>query len=52
MILFAAIDILGGKVVRIIPGCTRDGKNAQTLSAEVARLLGVPVAQIVEAKKK
>src|SRR5438876_1837412 len=40
----------GGKVVRVIPGCTRDGKNAQTLSAEVARLLGVPVAQIVENK--
>src|SRR5262249_7817603 len=41
----------GGKVVRIIPGCTRDGKNAQALSAEIARLLGVPVAEIVPAKK-
>src|SRR5262245_30817731 len=42
----------GGKVVRVLPGCTRDGQNAQTLSAEVARLLNVPVEQIVEPKKK
>lgn len=43
----------GGAVVRIIPGCTRDGKNAQTLSNEVARLLNMPAAQIVaEATKK
>jgi hypothetical protein len=40
----------GGKVVRIVPGCTRDGKNAQTLSAEIARLLGTPVVQIIEPK--
>jgi peroxiredoxin len=40
----------GGKVVRIVPGCTRDGKNAQTLSAEIAKLLGTPVVQIVEPK--
>jgi peroxiredoxin len=42
----------GGKVVRIVPGCTKDGKNAQTLSNEVAKLLQVPAAQITEAAKK
>jgi peroxiredoxin len=40
----------GGTVVTVLPGCTRDGKNAQTLSAEVAKLLSAPVAKIVEAK--
>src|SRR5262249_56593742 len=29
----------GGKIVRVVSGCTKDGKNAQTLSAEVAKLL-------------
>lgn len=42
----------GGRIVRIIPGCQVDGKNAQTLSAEIANLLKTPVAQITEAKKK
>ena len=41
----------GGRVVRIVPGCTRDGKNAQTLSQEIANLLRVPAAQIAEDKK-
>jgi peroxiredoxin len=41
----------GGKVVRIVPGCTIDGKNAQTLSGEIAKILQVPVAQIAEKKK-
>jgi peroxiredoxin len=41
----------GGRVVRVVPGCTRDGKNAQLLSAEIANLLRTPVAQIVEPKK-
>jgi peroxiredoxin len=40
----------GGKVVRVLPGCTRDGSNAQTLSTEIANLLQVPAAQIVEKK--
>ena len=40
----------GGRVVRVLPGCTRDGKNAQTLSAEIANLLQVPAAQIVSKK--
>jgi peroxiredoxin len=39
----------GGRVVRVLPGCTRDGRNAQTLSGEIATLLGVPVAQIAPA---
>jgi peroxiredoxin len=29
----------GGKVVKVLTGCTKDGKNAQALSAEVARIL-------------
>jgi peroxiredoxin len=36
----------GGRIVRVVPGCTKDGRNAQTLSAEVARLLGTDVARI------
>ena len=32
----------GGKVVKVVPGCTKDGKNAQTLSAEIAKLLQHP----------
>jgi peroxiredoxin len=41
----------GGKVVKVVPGCTKDGKNAQTLSAEVAKLLKTEEAQVVEKKK-
>ncbi len=40
----------GGKVVKILPGCTRDGKNAQILSGEIARLLKTKEARVVEAK--
>ena len=40
----------GGRVVKVVDGCTRDGKNAQTLSTEIARLLKTEVAQIKEAK--
>jgi len=40
----------GGKVVRIVPGCTRDGKNAQLLSQEIAKLLKTPVAKVAEPK--
>src|SRR2546430_3144669 len=42
----------GGRVVKVLPGCTRDGRNAQTLSAEIAALLRTPVVQIVDAKDK
>jgi peroxiredoxin len=40
----------GGRVVRVVAGCKRDGANAQALSAEVANLLRVPVAQVAERK--
>jgi peroxiredoxin len=40
----------GGKVVKIVPGCTKDGKNAQVLSAEIAKLLRTEEAAIVEKK--
>jgi peroxiredoxin len=42
----------GGKVVRVVPGCTKDGKNAQILSQEIANLLHTPVVQIAETKQK
>jgi peroxiredoxin len=29
----------GGRVVKVLKGCTKDGKNAQQLSAEIAHLL-------------
>src|SRR5207249_6106429 len=38
----------GGKVVKVVSGCTKDGKNAQLLSAEVAKILKTEVAQIAE----
>ena len=41
----------GGKVIKIVPGCTKDGKNAQTLSAEIAKLLKTDEVQVVEPKK-
>jgi peroxiredoxin len=40
----------GGRVVTVVAGCTRDGKNAQLLSAEIAKLLRTKEAQIVEPK--
>ena len=42
----------GGKVVKVVEGCTRDGKNAQTLSVEVARLLKTDVAKLKTEEKK
>ncbi len=44
----------GGKVVKVVPGCTKDGKNAQVPSAEIARLLRtdeVAIAPRAEPKK-
>ncbi len=41
----------GGKVVKVLGGCTRDGKNAQLLSAEIAKLLKTKEVQIAQAKK-
>src|SRR5207249_2178223 len=40
----------GGKVVCVVPGCTYDGRNAQTLSAAIARILGTTEVQIADAK--
>jgi peroxiredoxin len=40
----------GGRVVRVLPGCTRDGRNAQVLSEEIASLLQTAPARIVEPK--
>ena len=44
----------GGRVVKVVPGCTPNGKNAQSLSAEVAKLLGTDEAKLVveQPKKK
>ena len=41
----------GGRVVKVVPGCTVDGKNAQILSHEIARLLNTEEVVIVEPKK-
>lgn len=42
----------GGKVIRVVAGCKRDGGNAQLLSQEIANLLKTSPAQIVEPKQK
>src|SRR5262245_31673930 len=42
----------GGRIVKVVPCCTVDGKNAQTLSAEIAKLLKTDEAKIVEEGKK
>jgi peroxiredoxin len=42
----------GGKVVKVVTGCNKEGKNAQTLSAEVAKLLQTSEAAIIESKPK
>jgi peroxiredoxin len=42
----------GGKVIKVVTGCNKDGKNAQVLSAEVAKLLNIDVAIVAESKKK
>jgi peroxiredoxin len=41
----------GGKIIKVLPGCTRDGKNAQLLSAEIARLLKTKEVQVAQLKK-
>jgi peroxiredoxin len=41
----------GGRIVKVVPGCTKDGKNAQILSAEIAKLLQTTEARIADAKK-
>lgn len=40
----------GGKVVKVLSGCTKDGKYAQALSAEVAKLLKTKEVQVADVK--
>jgi peroxiredoxin len=40
----------GGKVVKVLPGCAKGGKNAQVLSAEIAKLLQTEEANVESAK--
>jgi len=42
----------GGKVIRVVNGCTIDGKNAQILSEEVARMLRTEPVTIATPKAK
>ena len=42
----------GGRVVKVVPGCTADGKNAQALSKEIATLLKTEEVKVVEETKK
>ena len=42
----------GGKVAKVVCGCTIDGKNAQSLSEEVSRLVQAPTVKIAEPKAK
>jgi peroxiredoxin len=41
----------GGKVVKVVAGCTKDGKNAQILSSEISKLLNTEEAKVADAKK-
>ena len=41
----------GGRVVKVVGGCNKDGKTAQTLSKEIAKLLQTDEVTVVEAKK-
>jgi peroxiredoxin len=41
----------GGKVVKVVAGCTKDGKNAQILSSEISKLLNTEEAKVAEVKK-
>jgi peroxiredoxin len=41
----------GGRIVKVVPGCTKDGRNAQTLSAEIAKLLGTEVVRVAATGK-
>ncbi len=42
----------GGRVVKVVPGCTVDGKNAQALSKEIATLLKTDEVKVVEKANK
>ncbi len=42
----------GGKVVRVLKGCSFDGRNAQKLSRQIAEILDTPEVQIFSKKDK
>jgi peroxiredoxin len=42
----------GGRIVKVVPGCTPDGKNAQTMSAEVAKLLHTSEVKVADTAPK
>lgn len=42
----------GGKVISVVPGCKVDGKNAQAISATLAKMLKVQEVQIMTPTKK
>ncbi len=42
----------GGKVIKVVTGCNKEGKNAQALATEISKLLKTDVAVIAESKKK
>jgi peroxiredoxin len=42
----------GGSVVKVLPGCQKDGKNAQVLSGEIAKLLKTEPVKIETAGAK
>lgn len=37
----------GGKVIKVVPGCKTNGANAQLISAEIAKLLGVTEVKVM-----
>ncbi len=41
----------GGRIVKVVAGCAKDGKNAQMLSAEIAKLLQTTEAPVAAVKK-
>jgi peroxiredoxin len=40
----------GGRIVKVLSGCTKDGKNAQALSGEIAKLLQTKEVAVTELK--
>jgi len=42
----------GGRVVSILPGCTKDGRNAQSLAAEIGKLLKTKEVEVAERKPR
>ena len=42
----------GGKVIKVVTGCNKDGKTAQALSTEIAKLLKTDEIVVAESKPK